>query len=402
MPFERRLSAWPVRLRGLVDRDAIDREHDAPGPWPGTDGVRRPRRLQRMQQPHPTRPTVSHLTQVSLDMLVLQAVAAGPAHGFGVMQRLRQLSGEAFQVPPRALYPTLHRLESAGLLVAARTLSDGRSAKIYRVTAAGRRRLGDDTGWKLLSDAVCQIAKLQHEMETAAAIQRALLPNSHRAGSFFDAAATTIPCRSIGGDFFEYMDLPGGALGFALGDVAGKGPPAALLAALMQGSLAAQAHASDGPAATMAAVNAAIVRRGIQGRFVTLFYGVLFPDGRVTYCNAGHNPPILASASSGVRRLETGGTVLGLFDGVPYDEGSVTLLPDDYLVLFSDGISEAMNDAGEEFGDDRLVGCLDGVTKGEADSRLHRIFASVKQFTAAAPQHDDVTAMVVSYRPPAA
>ena len=71
-------------------------------------------------------------------------------------------------------------------------------------------------------------------------------------------------------------------------------------------------------------------------------------------------------------------------------------------MLFSDGISEAMNDAGEEFGDDRLVGCLDGVTKGEADSRLHRIFASVRQFTAAAPQHDDVTAMVVSYRPPAA
>ena len=234
---------------------------------------------------------VPHLTQVSLDMLVLQAVAAGPAHGFGVMERLRQLSGEAFQVPPRALYPTLHRLESAGLLVAARKLSDGRSAKTYRLTAAGRARLSDDTGWKLLSDAVCQIAKLQHEMETAAAIQRALLPNTHRAGAFFDAAATTIPCRSIGGDFFEYMDLAGGALGFALGDVAGKGPPAALLAALMQGSLAAQAHASDGPAATMAAVNAAVVRRGIEGRFVTLFYGVLFPDGRVTYCNAGHNPP---------------------------------------------------------------------------------------------------------------
>ena len=353
-----------------------------------------------MQQPHPTRPTATRLTQVSLDMLVLQAVAAGPAHGFGVMQRLRQLAGEAFQVPPAALYPTLHRLESAGLLVAARKQSDGRAAKVYRLSAAGHARLGDDTGWRLLSDAVRQITKLQHEMETAAAIQRALLPNTHRAGPFFYAAATTIPCRSIGGDFFEYMDLPGGTLGFALGDVAGKGPPAALLAALMQGSLAAQAHASDGPAATMAAVNTAVARRGIQGRFVTLFYGVLFADGRLTYCNAGHNPPILARASSGASRLETGGMVLGVFDGTPYEEGSATLLPDDYLVLFSDGISEAMNDAGEEFGDDRLVGCLDGAPQAEADSRLHRIFAGVKQFTAAAPQHDDMTAMVVSYRPP--
>ncbi len=347
------------------------------------------------------RPANSHLTQVSLDMLVLHAVAAGPAHGFGVMQRLRQLSGEVFQVSPTTLYPTLHRLESTGLLAAARKTSGGRLAKFYRLTAAGRNRLGDDTGWKLLSDAVGRIAKLQHEMETAAAIQRALLPTTHRAGPFFDAAATTLPCRSIGGDFFDYMDLPGGALGFALGDVAGKGPPAALLAALMQGSLAAHAHASDGPAATMAAVNAAIVRRGIQGRFVTLFYGVLFPDGRVAYCNAGHNPPILAG-SSGVRRLETGGMVLGFFEDVPYAEGSVTLLPDDYLVLFSDGISEAMNDEEEEFGDDRLLGCLAGVAEAEADSRLRHIFASVKRFTASAPQHDDVTAMIVAYRPSAA
>ncbi len=334
-------------------------------------------------------------------MLVLQAVAAGPAHGFGVMHRLRQLSGEVFHVPPTTLYPTLHRLESAGLLAATRKTSGGRLAKLYRLTAAGRNRLGDDTGWQLLSDAVGQIAKLRHDMETAAAIQRALLPTTHRAGPFFDAGATAMPCWSIGGDFFDYMDLPGDALGFALGDVAGKGPPAALLAALMQGSLAAHAPASDGPGATVAAVNAALVRRGIQGRFVTLFYGVLFPDGRVIYCNAGHNPPILAS-DSGVRRLETGGTVLGIFEDAPYAEECVTLGPGDYLVLFSDGISEAMNDAEEEFGDDRLVGCLAEVAEAKADSRLRHIFASVKQFTASAPQHDDMTAMIVQYHSPAA
>ena len=332
-------------------------------------------------------------------MLVLQAVAAGPSHGFGVMHRLRQLSGEVFQVPPTTLYPTLHRLESAGLLAATRETSGGRLAKFYRLTAAGRNRLGDDTGWQLLSDAVGQIAKLRHDMETAAAIQRALLPTTHRAGPFFDVGATAMPCWSIGGDFFDYTDLPGDTLGFALGDVAGKGPPAALLAALIQGSLAA--HASDGPAATMAAVNAAIVRRGIQGRFVTLFYGVLFPDGRVKYCNAGHNPPILAS-SHDVRRLETGGMVLGVFEDVPYAEGSVTLLPDDYMLLFSDGISEAMNGEEEEFGDDRLVGCLAGVAEAKADSLLRHIFARVKQFTASAPQHDDMTAMIVQYHSPAA
>ena len=152
------------------------------------------------------------------------------------MHRLRQLSRQVFQVPPTTLYSTLHRLESAGLLAATRKTSGGRLAKFYRLTAAGRNRLGDDTGWQLLSDAVGQIAKLRYDMETAAAIQRALLPTTHRAGPFFDAGATAMPCWSIGGDFFDYMDLPGDALGFALGDVAGKGPPAALLAALVQGS----------------------------------------------------------------------------------------------------------------------------------------------------------------------
>ena len=143
-------------------------------------------------------------------------------------------------------------------------------------------------------------AKLEPEIQTAAEIQRALLPAHHRTGPFFDAAAKMLPCRSIGGDFFDYIDLPDGVLGFALGDVAGKGPPVALLGVMLLGSLAAQACASAGPAATVIAVNTALVRRGIQGRFVTLFYAVLFPDGRLTYCNAGHNPPMLVSGNTGV------------------------------------------------------------------------------------------------------
>ena len=159
--------------------------------------------------------------------------------------------------------------------------------------------------------------KLEQEMQTAAEIQQALLPGNRRTGAFFDCAAEMMPCRSIGGDFFDYIDLPDGGFGFALGDVAGKGPPAALLGAMLQGSLAAQAFISAGPAATMAAVNTALVRRGIQGRFVTLFYAILYPDGRLTYCNAGHNAPMLVTSDSSVQRLETGGMVIGLFDGTP-------------------------------------------------------------------------------------
>ena len=241
-------------------------------------------------------------------------------------------------------------------------------------------------------------AKLERELQTAAEIQQALLPKRQRSGTFFEAAAATVPCRSIGGDFFDYIDRPDGALAFALGDVAGKGPPAALLAALMQGSLAAEGCAGAGPAATMTTVNTALVRRGVQGRFVTLFYAVLYPDGRLVYCNAGHNAPVLVTAT-GVLRLDTGGMVVGLFDGVPFDEGTVTLQPADYLVLFSDGVSEAMNGDEEEYGDDRLLECLAGMTGSACEPRLQEIFASVERFTAGAAQHDDVTAMLVAYQP---
>ena len=246
--------------------------------------------------------------------------------------------------------------------------------------------------------AALENAKLEREMRTAAEIQQALLPNRQRSGAFFEAAAATLPCRSIGGDFFDYIDRPDGALAFALGDVAGKGPPAALLGALMQGSLAAEGSIGAGPAATMATVNTALVRRGIQGRFVTLFYAVLYPDGRLVYCNAGHNAPVLVT-KTGVRRLETGGMVVGLFDGISFAEGTVNLQPDDYLVVFSDGVPEAMNAAEEEYGDERLLACLAGMTGAGCEPRLQEIFAGVERFTAGAPQHDDVTAMVVTYRP---
>ena len=344
-------------------------------------------------------PTRLGLPQASLDMLVLQAVAAGPMHGFGIMQRLDQLSADVVRFPQASLYPTLHRLENNGLLAGDwKPAHKGRDAKFYQVTAAGQDRLRSDAGWALLSKAISQLATLEQEMRTASAIQRALLPNTHRAGAFFDAAAASKPCLAIGGDFFDYIDLAGGALGFVLGDVAGKGPPAALLGALMQGSLAAQAHASTGPATTVAAVNAAIARRGIQGRFVTLFYGVLRPDGSLTYCNAGHNPPILLRADGNVCRLDVGGMVLGIFDDTPFMEGSQTLEAEDHLVLFSDGVSEAMNEAEEDFGDERLLACLPAAT-GNAEQRLQHVLATVQQFTGNAAQHDDITAMVVSYRP---
>ncbi len=245
--------------------------------------------------------------------------------------------------------------------------------------------------------AALEKARLDQEMATAAQIQQALLPTRNRAGKYFDAAAEMLACRSIGGDFFEYVDLPDGRFGFALGDVSGKGPPAALLGALLQGNLAAQTTTASGPADALGNVNTALIHRAIESRFVTLFYAVLSPSGQLTFCNAGHNPPFLVGRN-GVRRLETGGMPLGLFEGAPLEEETVTMEPGDFVVTFSDGVSEAMNAEEEEFEDARILESIEGSSGRDAQSKLEHLFSSVKTFTAGAAQNDDVTVLVVSYR----
>ena len=239
-------------------------------------------------------------------------------------------------------------------------------------------------------------ARMEQEMRIAAEIQQALLPKSGRVGPFYRAAAASLPWRSRGGAFCDYDDQPGGSLGFALGDVAGKGPPAALLSAMMQGIFAAQAAASDPPSRTIARVNLALYRRGIESRFVTLMYGSLEADGRLTYCNAGHNPPLVIG-KAGVRRLETGGPIVGLFESATFEEETVALTNGDWLIVFSDGVSEALSADGEEYGESRILKTVQSQASVDPPEMLQAIFADVRTFTKGAPQSDDITALVLRY-----
>lgn len=240
-------------------------------------------------------------------------------------------------------------------------------------------------------------ARMEQEMRIAAEIQQALLPKIGRTGSYFAAAAATIPCRSIGGDFYDYVDLADGSMGFALGDVAGKGPPAALLSAMMQGMFAAQAATSARPAETISRVNLALYRRGIESRFVTLMYGCLRSDGSLTYCNAGHNPPLIVSASGAVRRLECGGPIVGLFEGASFDEETVVLSRGDWLVVFSDGVSEALSADDEEYGEGRIVDVIRRHHDVSPQQMLEALFTDVRNFAKGAAQSDDITALVLRY-----
>ena len=240
--------------------------------------------------------------------------------------------------------------------------------------------------------------RIEEELRMASQIQQALLPKARTRGSFYDASGTSIACRAIGGDFFEYIDLPDGSFGFALGDVSGKGPPAALLTAMLQGIFSTQSFAPVEPAAMLTRVNKALLARGIESRFATIFFAILRRDGRLTYCNAGHNPPLLFT-SGGVQKLETGGMIVGLFPHASYDQEDVQLAPGDLLAVFSDGVSEALNPAGEEFGEARAQQVIAPNWLEPSDAVLQSLLESVRSFAHGAPQNDDVTALIVRYTP---
>jgi len=240
--------------------------------------------------------------------------------------------------------------------------------------------------------------RIDDELRIASQIQQALLPRSRTRGSFYDASGTSIACRAIGGDFFEYIDLPDGSFGFALGDVSGKGPPAALLTAMLQGMFSTQAFAPVEPAEMLTRVNRALLARGIESRFATIFYAILRADGRLTYCNAGQNPPLLFSAS-GVRKLETGGMIVGLFPYASYQQEDVQLAAGDALAIFSDGVSEALNGSGEEYGEARIQDAVAPNWLEPSDAVLQALLESVRGFAQGAPQNDDVTALIVRYTP---
>jgi sigma-B regulation protein RsbU (phosphoserine phosphatase) len=182
----------------------------------------------------------------------------------------------------------------------------------------------------------------------------------------------------------------------ALGDVAGKGPPAALLAAEIQGILATYSDLSRTAAATVTHVNRTLCRRIIDSRFATMLYGVLTCDGQLTYSNAGHNPPFLIG-NGGIRRLETGGVVLGIFGDAAFEEETIQLDRGDVLVVFSDGVTEAMAENGAEFGDERLLSCLTVHREASPASLLDSVLGTVSEFTAGAMQSDDITSLVLRY-----
>lgn len=257
-------------------------------------------------------------------------------------------------------------------------------------------QVGDVVEGSRLYRETIERAKLEHDIEIAAEIQRALLPERAYTCAYCEAVAASVPCRAIGGDFFDYFGLSDGTFGFAVGDVAGKGPPAALLTAVVQGILAAHVQAGRSPAETVCLVNETLCRRAVEARFATMLYGVITSHGQLTYTNAGHNPPILIKKRNCLH-LEKGGTIVGAFQRASFQEEVVHLDPGDTLVVFSDGVTEAMNCDDEEFGEGRLLCSLRANGDLPLPRLLESVLGEVRQFSSGVGQSDDLTVLVVRY-----
>ena len=199
-------------------------------------------------------------------------------------------------------------------------------------------------------------AKQQREFEEARLIQRGLLPTAMPQTSGVQLASSWQPANGVGGDCFDALVFPGGGVGITIADVAGKGVPAALLMSNLQAAVRAFAQEGIAPGSVCASVNRLLCRNMASGRFVTFCYARIdVAARRLTYANAGHNPPLLVHANGAVEKLAPGGTVLGVFADSTYEQGDFTYAPGARLVFYTDGITEARNPAGEEFGDELLA-----------------------------------------------
>jgi sigma-B regulation protein RsbU (phosphoserine phosphatase) len=239
---------------------------------------------------------------------------------------------------------------------------------------------------------------LERELELAAAIQRELLPREIAPLPGFEIGALTEPCRQVGGDVYDLIAAPDGML-LILGDVTGKGVPAALMAASLQAAVRVLGRACPAVVDLAHQINHYLVGATPENKFATVFLGCLRAGGELEYVSAGHNPAVLASADGTVRLLHSSGPPFGLLTDADYPSERVQMAPGDLLLAYTDGFSEAPGTGtDEDFGIERLVE-LTVAMRGEPFARLaEELFAAVARHTGGTPPHDDRTLLMVRRR----
>ncbi|MDE3167489.1 MAG: SpoIIE family protein phosphatase [Acidobacteriota bacterium] len=236
---------------------------------------------------------------------------------------------------------------------------------------------------------------MQRDLSQAAEIQTGMLPKEAPAIPGLDLAGYNAACRTVGGDYYDFFPYAGGRVGLALGDVSGKGMPASLMMMGLQARVHVLAEDPGNLGAFLARINKATCAQCPSNRFITFFFTLLDAEtGEMAFANAGHNPPIVVRAAGSAEMLEGGGPVLGILPIAPYSEMKGRLEKGDMIVLYSDGVTEATNVAYEEFGEERFIEVLKRHRGEPADVIVREVTGALAEFTAGAPQADDITLVV--------
>jgi phosphoserine phosphatase RsbU/P len=247
-----------------------------------------------------------------------------------------------------------------------------------------------------LVEARLERERLERELALASEIQQRFQPTAPPQIAGYELQGISFPCYEIGGDYYDFIEREDGRLVIALGDVSGKGTAAALLMSSLHAAIHAQSASHDSLSATISAVNRYLADNIPANRFVTLFYAELEPDsGSLSFLNAGHNPPLIVHAAGTVEQLASGGLPLGIKPDAEYREGRTQLQLGDVLVVYSDGVTEAVSPSGEEFGPTRLYEVVSRNVEASAAGIRDRIESSLTKFSQGTSAADDITLVIV-------
>ena len=241
-----------------------------------------------------------------------------------------------------------------------------------------------------------QLLGMKEEMRLARNIQLNLLPNELPIIDGYEIVATSIPAKDVGGDYYDFVELPENKLAFCLGDITGKGLPAAMLMSNLQATLRGQILNNKKPCECITNANKLLYNSTEPDKFATLFYGVLdHQNDKISYCNAGHDNPIIITGGRDLKHINTGGLLMGALSESTYEEDELTLNSGDALVVYSDGITEAMNENEEEFTLERLERIVKKNIEISANELHNLIYKEVKTHTKNAVQSDDITLLII-------
>ncbi|MFA6541889.1 MAG: PP2C family protein-serine/threonine phosphatase [Bacteroidota bacterium] len=250
---------------------------------------------------------------------------------------------------------------------------------------------------RLFEEAV-EKQRLENELMIAKEIQQGLLPRALPDIHNYEIASLNISSKQVGGDYYDVLPTPDGNYIFVIADVSGKGTPASLLMANLQATVHALVPINFSLSEATSRINDLIYRNTASDKFITFFWGALDPLKNIfTYVNAGHNQPIVLRSNGSIERLDQGGLILGIMKTiVPYTEGSVHLQSGDAIIMYTDGVSEAMNIKGIDYSEERLEQFVKYLNKKTAGSILEEIRSEIQSYTAGAPQSDDITLVIIT------